>query len=216
VVVGSCSTGEARGLENCKKLQGLVARGGAHRGVADGGGARPESTRESGLLMAGGCGPCAGSGGEARALERRSQRGVEMGGRVEQREREASGSAAARQRGKEEGKGGGPSVGVPRGAAVPWGLAPTSGRHPIVARARCSRVTCAARALPAETERGEASDGWAAAQCRAAVSLTGGAGLSACAGRARVARRRAWAGPRRKRGGQAQMNSKVSHLFELV
>jgi hypothetical protein len=55
--------------------------------VADGGGARSESTRESGLLVAGGGGLGAGSVGEARALERRSQRGVETGGRVEQRER---------------------------------------------------------------------------------------------------------------------------------
>jgi hypothetical protein len=39
---------------------------------------------------------------------------------------------------------------------------------------------------PVETERGETSDGWAAAQCRAAVPLTGGAGLSAGAGKARA------------------------------
>jgi hypothetical protein len=31
-----------------------------------------------------------------------------------------------------------------------------------------------------------------------------------------VERGRAWAGPRRKRGGRAQMNSNVLHLFELV
>jgi hypothetical protein len=61
-------------------MQGLTARGGAHRGVADGGGARPESTRESGLPVVGGSGPGAGSGGEARALERRGRRGVETGG----------------------------------------------------------------------------------------------------------------------------------------
>jgi hypothetical protein len=29
-------------------------------------------------------------------------------------------------------------------------------------------------------------------------------------------RGRAWSGPRRKRSGRAQMNSKVLHLFELV
>jgi hypothetical protein len=184
--VGSCSTREARGCENCKKMQGLAARGGAHRGVADGGGAQPESARESGLSVAGGSGPGAGSGGEARALERRSRRGVETGERVEQRKRGASGSAAARQRGKEEGKGGGPGVGVPRGAGVSWGLAPTDGWRLAAARAQRSWVTCAARALPAETERGETSDGWAAAQCRTAVPLTGGATLSAGAGRARA------------------------------
>jgi hypothetical protein len=154
--------------------------------VADSGGARPESVRESGLPVAGGNGPGAGSGGEARALERRGRRGVETGGRVEQRERGASGSAAVRQRGKEEGKGGGPGVGVPRGAGVPWGLAPISRRRQAAARARRSRATCAVRTLPAETERGETSDGWAAAQCRAAVPLTGGAGLSAGVGRARA------------------------------
>jgi hypothetical protein len=48
--------------------------------VVDGGGARPISARESGLPVAGGGGPGAGSGGEARALERRGRRGVEMGG----------------------------------------------------------------------------------------------------------------------------------------
>jgi hypothetical protein len=62
----------------------LVARGGAHRGVADDGGAQPESARERGLPVAGGGGPGAGSGGEAQALERRSRRRVGTGGRVEQ------------------------------------------------------------------------------------------------------------------------------------
>jgi hypothetical protein len=76
-----------------RKLQGLVARGGAHRGVADGGGARPESTRESGLPVAGGGGPGAGSDGEARALKRRSRRGVETGERV--------GAVALERRGRE-------------------------------------------------------------------------------------------------------------------
>jgi hypothetical protein len=84
-----------------------------------------------------------GSGGEARVLERRGRRGVETGGRVEQRERGVSDSATAGQRGKEEGKGGGPGVGVPRGAGVPWGLAPTSGRRPAAARARRSWAMCA-------------------------------------------------------------------------
>jgi hypothetical protein len=60
---------------NCKKLQGLIAQGGAQRGVADDGGARPESARESGLPVAGGGGPGAGSGWEARALERGARAG---------------------------------------------------------------------------------------------------------------------------------------------
>jgi hypothetical protein len=79
--------------------------------------------------------------------------------------------------GKEEGKGGSLGVGVPRSAGVPWGLAPTGGRRPTAARAWHSWETCAARALPAETERGETSDVWAATQCRAAMPLIGGTGL---------------------------------------
>jgi hypothetical protein len=75
---------------------------------------------------------------------------------------------------------------VPRGTGVPWGLAPTSGWRPAAARAWHSQATCTARALLAETERGETSDGWAAAQCWVAVPLTGGAGLSAGTGRARA------------------------------
>jgi hypothetical protein len=173
------------------------------------------SARESGLSVAGGRGSGAGSGGEARALERRGRRGVDTGGLVEQRERGASGSAAARQRGKEEGKGGDPDVGVPRGAGVPWGLASTGGRRPVVARARCSWATCA-RALPVETERGETSDGWAAAQCRArgAADRLGrpfsGRGRQCAAARMRVGR------PEKKWRRAARMHSKVLHLFELV
>jgi hypothetical protein len=75
------------GEKKCKKLQGLVARGGAHWGAVDDGGARPESASESGLPVAGGGDLGAGSGGEAQTLERRSRRGMETGGRVERRER---------------------------------------------------------------------------------------------------------------------------------
>jgi hypothetical protein len=97
------------------------------------------SARESGLSVAGGRGSGAGSGGEARALERRGRRGVDTGGLVEQRERGASGSAAARQRGKEEGKGGGPGVGGAtwRGGAMGPGpdrqTAPDSGPSAVLA-----------------------------------------------------------------------------------
>jgi hypothetical protein len=136
--------------------------------VADGGGARPESMRERGLSVVGGGGPGAESGGEARALER-SRRGVGTGERVEQRERGASGSAAARQRGKSREKVGVPGVGVPRGA----------GRSDRVGR--------------------EGADGWAAAQCRAAVPLTDGAGLSADVVESAGAR-----GPARKESGVAE------------
>jgi hypothetical protein len=75
--------------------------------VADDGGARSESARERGLPVVAGDGPGAGSSGEARARERRVQRGVGTGKRVEQREWGASGSAVARQRGKRREKGGG-------------------------------------------------------------------------------------------------------------
>jgi hypothetical protein len=157
--------------------------------VADGGGARPESARERGLSVAGGGGPGAGSGGEARAFERRSRRGVGMGERVEQHEWRASGSAAARQRGKRREKMGVPGVGVP-----------TGGRRPAAARARRSRVTCTARVRASRTERGrEAPDGWAAAQCRATVPLTGGLSLSAGAVESAGAR-----GPAREESGVAE------------
>jgi hypothetical protein len=105
--------------------------------VADDGGARLESTRESGLLVAGGGGTGAGSSGEARALEGRGRGGAETGGRVEQRERGASGSVAARQRGKEEGKGGGAV-----GPDPDWRTAPGSG--PSVALAGDVRRVCIA------------------------------------------------------------------------
>jgi hypothetical protein len=123
--------------------------------VADGGGARPESARERGLPVAGGGGPSAGSGGEARALERRGRRGVETGGRVEQRERGASGSAAARQRGKEREKVGGSGRGgaMRRGGALgpspDWRTTPGSGPSTMLAgdvrRARACRPDKAGR-----------------------------------------------------------------------
>jgi hypothetical protein len=81
---------------------------------------------------------------------------------VEQCEWGASGSAAARQRGKRREKVGGPGRGgaTRRGGAVGPGpdrrTAPDS--SPSAGR--------------------EAPDGWAVAQCRAAVPLTGGVGLS--------------------------------------
>jgi hypothetical protein len=71
--------GREEGVRDLQEISGIVARGGAHRGVADGGGARPESARERGLPVARGGGPGAGSGEEAQALERRGRRGVGMG-----------------------------------------------------------------------------------------------------------------------------------------
>jgi hypothetical protein len=102
---GGCGVLQHRRGKGVRKMQEIAeidSSGGVHQGVADGGGARPEFTRESGLPVGGGSGLGAGSGGVARALERRGRRGVETGGRVEQREQGASDSAAARQRGKEK------------------------------------------------------------------------------------------------------------------
>jgi hypothetical protein len=89
------------------------------------------------------------SGGEARALERWGRRGVGTGGRLKQRERGASGSAAARQRGKKREKVGVPGVGVPRGVGVSWGLAPTGGRRLAAARAWHSRAHAPRAHVPA-------------------------------------------------------------------
>jgi hypothetical protein len=105
--------------------------------------------------MAGGGGPGAGSDGEARALERKSRRGVGMGERVEQREWGASGSAAARQRGKRE-KMGGPGRGGARrrGGAVGPGpdqrTLPDSGPS-----AALTGDVRRARVRASRTERGE-------------------------------------------------------------
>jgi hypothetical protein len=104
--------------------------------VADGGGARPESTRESGLPVAGGSGPGAGSDGEARALERRGRRGVGTGGRVG-----AVVGAAERER-KE--RGGGPAAEVPRGVGRRCGAWPRpAGSAPTVSRPTVTRTRCA-------------------------------------------------------------------------
>jgi hypothetical protein len=72
----------------------------------------------------------------------------------------------------------------------------------------------APRALPAGNREGAGTDRWVAAQRRAAVPLIGGSGLSAG-----VVRGSAGAGVPAREGtevGQAQLNSKVFHLFELV
>jgi hypothetical protein len=87
------------------------------RGVADGGDAQPESTRESGLPAAGCGGPGAGSGGEAWALERRSQRGVETGGRVGAVVLERCGCRRGREGKKKEGGGSGRGSATRRGTA---------------------------------------------------------------------------------------------------
>jgi hypothetical protein len=72
--------------------------------------------------------------------------------------------------------------------------------------AACANDVPRARCRP-ETERGRGANRWAAAQCRAAVPLTGGSSLLAGA-----------CGPAREGAGvgRAHLNSKVFHLFELV
>jgi hypothetical protein len=117
----------------------LQHRGGAHRGVADGGGARPESARESGLPVAGGGNPGVRSGGEARALERRSRRGVETGERVGMITLERRGRRRGREGKKREG--GGPDVEVPCGARWRHGAWPRpAGGAPTVSQPAATRM----------------------------------------------------------------------------
>jgi hypothetical protein len=109
----------------------------------------------------------------------RSREGVgEVWGRGDEstRERGASGSTAARQRGrKREEKRGVSGVGPDPDRRSSPGSGPSATLMDNVRRARTCRPDRAGR---------EAPDGWAAAQCRAAVPLTGGADLSAGTGRA--------------------------------
>jgi hypothetical protein len=127
-------------------------------------------------------------GGVGEEWRRENERGNERGG---------NSSAAARQRGGRGERGRGPGVGCHAARGVPWGLAPTGGRRPAVARARCSWATCAVRALPREIERGERRLMGGPAQCRVAVPLTGGSGLSAARGSAGCGRAHA-RGPARE------------------
>jgi hypothetical protein len=105
--------------------------------VADGGGARPESAREKGPLVAEGAGLGAGSSGEARALERGCQRGVETRGRVGAVALERRGRRRGREGKKREG-GSGHRSATWRGTAS-WGLAPTVSR-PAATRMRRARA----------------------------------------------------------------------------
>jgi hypothetical protein len=84
VVVGgddeALQLGRGEGVRDLQEFLGLAARGGVHRGVADGGGARPKSTRERGLPVAGGGGPGAGSGGGSSGTrEKESERSGDGG-----------------------------------------------------------------------------------------------------------------------------------------
>jgi hypothetical protein len=93
-------------------------------------------------------------------------------------------------------RGEGPAVGVPRGVEKAWGLAPTVSRARRTWTAR--RCRCSDRGAPD-------ADGRAPMAVRAGGS-----------GEARAAREHEWAGPRRKRGGRAQMNSMTLNLFKLI
>jgi hypothetical protein len=55
--------GRGKGVRDLQEISRIGSSRGAHRGVADDGGARPESARERGLPVVGGGGPGAGSGG---------------------------------------------------------------------------------------------------------------------------------------------------------
>jgi hypothetical protein len=201
VVVGGgdevLQLGRGEGVRDLQEISGIGSSGrssprsGGRRwcsaGIREGEGAA------GGQRWRSGCGERWGSSG---GREKGSERSGD--GRTSRR---ASGERAARRqhdRGERGGKKVGvPGVGVPRGAGVPWGLAPT----------------CAARVRAGRTERGEReltggsrhSAGW---RCHRQVG-------SVCQRRGGE-RGRAWAGPRRKQGGRAQVNSKVLHLFDLL
>jgi hypothetical protein len=113
---------------------------------------------------------------------------------------ERHGRRCGREGKKKEGGGSGHGSAMRRETAS-WGRAPTSGRRP-------DRVP--AGRDPDATHTGSAS---LFRQRRAGADRAGPSGSES--GEARVARWCAWAGPGRKRGGRAQMNSKVLHLFEL-
>jgi hypothetical protein len=105
-------------------------------------------------------------------------------------------------------------LGVPHGAGRAMGPGPDR-RTASDSSTSAALVDDVRRARACRLDRAgtEAPDGWAAAQCRAAVSLTGGAGLSVGAVESAGA-----CGPAREESGvgRAQINSKVLHLFELV
>jgi hypothetical protein len=114
--------------------------------------------------------------------------------------REEGRSAASHAGGRKGEKkwGGGAAVGVPRGTGAAWGLAPTGGRRP-------DRV-------PADRGPATARAGGASLFGQRRAGADTGAPVVVRAER----RARAWAGPRRKRGGQAQMNSMILDLFKLI
>jgi hypothetical protein len=173
--VGSCSTGEERGV---RKLQGLVAQGGGHRGVVDGGGAWLESVLRRGFRW-----PKAA----VRAWEAVGRVGHSRGGLERSGDGRTSGAASreemARGQHDREGgkgrKGGGSGRGVPHGAGGAVGPGPDWRTAPDSCPSAALAGDVHARALSAETERGERRLTGGPAQCRVAVPLTGRYGLSA-------------------------------------
>jgi hypothetical protein len=121
--------GRGEGVRDLPEISGIGSSGrsspgsGGRRwcsaGIREGEGVADGRRRRSG------CGERWGSSGAREEGERV----------VEQRQRGRG------ERGKKVGVSG---VGVPRGAGVPWGLAPTGRRRPAAARAWRSRATCAA------------------------------------------------------------------------
>jgi hypothetical protein len=185
---GGCGVLQHRRGKGVRKLQGLVARGGAHRGVVDGGSARPESMRKIGLPVAGGGGPGAGSGGEAQALERRSRRGVETGD--EWARSRLSGTVIGTAEGERKERGGGGCGSSTWRGTASWGPTPTGGWR--LHRGSAGRD-------PDATRAGGAS---LFGQRRASADQAGPGGSKS--GEAQVARGRAWAGPRRKRVAESR------------
>jgi hypothetical protein len=218
----SCSSGEARGEEiarNCgdwKLGEELTGEGGRWRCSAivrakEGGLGWPEAVVRA---------------REAVGTVGRSRGGVGEEWRRENtrdRERGASGERAARRR-RGRGEKGREKQGVRawgatrRGGVVGPGpdrrAAPGSG----LSAARVGDVH-RARACRLDREGREASDGWAEAQCQAAVPLTGVAGLSAARtgmGRGRAVARTRVGRPEKKGSWAARMHSTVLDFFELV
>jgi hypothetical protein len=108
------------------------------------------------------------------------------------------GGAAEREKGEERGV---RSWGrhAARGA---WGLAPTGGRHPDCVSADCDPAVARAGGTSLFGQRHAGADA-------RALAIDG-------RGSEKRESRRAWAGPRRKRGGRAQMNGTVLDLFKLI
>jgi hypothetical protein len=134
-------------------------------------------------LMGGGGGTGAEMVGREAALERGAGAGSVMERRRASQARFENGRSVARQREKKRGRGG-PAAGAPHGVGWRRGVGPRPCPRPAVTRTRRARAArrCSDSSALAPT--------WA------------GPGGSE-SGEARVARGRAWASPRRKRGGRA-------------